>query len=156
DPSSSAYLESMECYYWVRILQARFLAADYAEAIEASTRAQQLLGRVPGTLEQAEYEFYSGLTRAALCDSLSNDESRQHVDAMMAHYGKLAEWARHCPENFENRALVVAAEIARIEGRDPEAAQLYERAIRSARDNGFVHQEALALEIAAHFYAARG
>ena len=65
-------------------------------------------------------------------------------------------WARHCPENFENRALLVAAEIARIEGRDPDAMRLYEQAIRSARDNGFVNNEALALELAARFYAGRG
>jgi PAS domain S-box-containing protein len=33
---------------------------------------------------------------------------------------------------------------------------LYEQAIRSARANGFVHNEALANELAAHFYAKRG
>ncbi len=33
---------------------------------------------------------------------------------------------------------------------------LYEQAIRSARANGFVHNEALANELAARFYAARG
>ena len=34
--------------------------------------------------------------------------------------------------------------------------RLYEEAIRSARDNGFVQNEALAYEVAARFYAARG
>ena len=34
--------------------------------------------------------------------------------------------------------------------------RLYEQAIRSARDNGFVHNEAIANELAARFYAARG
>ena len=47
-------------------------------------------------------------------------------------------------------------EIARIEGRDFEAMRLYEQAIRSAHTNGFVHNEALANELAAHFYMARG
>jgi PAS domain S-box-containing protein len=51
---------------------------------------------------------------------------------------------------------LVAAELARIEGRDADATRLYERAIRSAHDNGFVNNEALALEVAARFYAARG
>ena len=60
------------------------------------------------------------------------------------------------PQNFENRALLVAAEIARLEVRDPDAMPLYEAAIRSARDNDFVNNEALALEIAARFYADRG
>src|SRR5262249_29931900 len=47
-------------------------------------------------------------------------------------------------------------EIARIEGRLLEAMDLYERAIVSARANGFVHNEALAYELAARFYATRG
>ena len=64
-------------------------------------------------------------------------------------------WAEHCPENFENRAALVGAEIARIEGRDADALRLYEQAIRSARQNGFVQNEALAYEVAAQFYAAR-
>src|SRR5262249_13602504 len=37
-----------------------------------------------------------------------------------------------------------------------EAMELYERAIKSARANGFVHNEALAYELAARSYAARG
>src|SRR5262249_14614228 len=50
----------------------------------------------------------------------------------------------------------VAAEIARIEGRELDAERRYEEAIRSARENGFVHNQALANELAARFYAARG
>jgi PAS domain S-box-containing protein len=51
---------------------------------------------------------------------------------------------------------LVGAEIARIEGRVVDAEQLYERAIRSARTHGFVQNEALAYELAARFYEARG
>ena len=43
---------------------------------------------------------------------------------------QLELWKQHCPENFENRAALVGAEIARIEGRALEAMNLYERAIR--------------------------
>src|SRR6201999_1626359 len=55
-----------------------------------------------------------------------------------------------------NRAALVAAEIARLEGRDVDAMRLYQRGIRSARLNGFVQNEALGYELAARFYAARG
>src|SRR6185295_4379969 len=37
-----------------------------------------------------------------------------------------------------------------------DAEQLYEQAIRSAREHGFVHIEGLAYELAARFYGARG
>ncbi len=46
--------------------------------------------------------------------------------------------------------------MRRIEGRELDAERLYEEAIRSARENGFVHNEALANELAARFYATRG
>src|SRR5262249_62317299 len=41
-------------------------------------------------------------------------------------------------------------------GRELNAERLYEQAIRSARANGFVHNEAVANELAARFYTARG
>src|SRR6202023_2832295 len=80
----------------------------------------------------------------------------RHVDALVAHHRQLEIWAANCPENFENRAALVGAEIARIEGRALDAMDLYERAIRSAQANDFVHNEALAYELAARFYTARG
>jgi len=43
-----------------------------------------------------------------------------------------------------------------LEGRDLAAERLYEQAIRSAHANGFIHNEALANELTARFYAARG
>ena len=51
---------------------------------------------------------------------------------------------------------MVAAEIARIEGRILDAQELYEKAIRSAHVHGFLHNEAFANELAGLFYAARG
>ena len=101
-------------------------------------------------------DFYSALSRAALWDSAASDQRQEHFEALAAHYKRLQVWAEHCPENFEDRAALVGAEIARIEGRELDAERLYEQAIRSARANGFVHNEALAYEVAAQFYAARG
>src|SRR6202790_3677447 len=121
-----------------------------------ATRAQSLLWTVVSHFETAEYDFYGALSRAASCDSAPAGEQRQHLEALAAHHKQLQAWADNCPDNFENRAALVGAEIARIDGRDVDAMRLYELAIRSARANGFIHHEALANEIAARFYAARG
>ena len=142
-------------WYWARKLQARLYAGDFTSAIEASLRARPLLVTSPN-FEWAEYEFYSALSRAALWDSATADQSQEHFDALEAHYRQLQIWAENCPENFENRAALVGAEIARIEGRALDAIALYDQAIRSARANGFVHNEALAYEVAARFYGGRG
>ena len=145
-----------EFWYCSRKLQARFFAADYATAVNASLRAQQLLYTSPSQLETADFRFYGALSHAAYWNSASPDQRQQHFEAVTAHHRQLEIWAEHCPENFENRAALVGAEIARIEGRILDAEQLYEKAIRSAQENGFVHNEALANEVAAGFYLGRG
>ncbi len=143
------------CLYWIRKLQARALAGDHAPALAAATKAERLLWMSPVIFERAEYHFYVALALAALCDAASAAESARYREALAAHHRQLQEWADNIPENFENRAALVGAEIARLEGRELDAERLYERAIRSARANGFVHNEALANELAARFYAAR-
>jgi PAS domain S-box-containing protein len=149
-------LAPAEYGYCIYKLQARFMAGDYASAIEASARAQKLLGAWQTTLETASHYFYGALSRAAFYDSALPDERQEHLEALAAHHRQLEVWAVNCPENFENRAALVSAEIARIEGRILDAEHLYEQAIRSARANGFVHNEALANELAGRFYGARG
>jgi PAS domain S-box-containing protein len=145
-----------ECWYWIRKLQARVFAEDYPSAIEASLNAERLLWTSPSFFEVAEYHFYSALARAGAFDSATEDPRQRHFEALADHHRQLEIWAENCPENFENRAALVGAEMARIEGRVLDAEQLYEQAIHSAQANGFVHNEALAYEVAARFYAARG
>jgi PAS domain S-box-containing protein len=154
--ASDPVLALPECWYWIRKLQARFFAGDYPAAIEASLNAERLLWTSPAFFENVEYHFYSALSRAASVDSATDDVRQRHVEALAAHQKQQEIWAQHCPENFETRTALVGAEIARIEGRVLEAEHLYEQAIRSAHANGFVHNEALADELAARFYAARG
>jgi PAS domain S-box-containing protein len=154
--SENPDLAFVESWYWIRKLQARCFAGDYAAALEASSRAQPVLWASLSQPESVEYRFFDALSRAASCDCAAINERQQHLDAVAAHHKQLQIWAANCPENFENRAALVGAEIARLENRELDAGHLYEQAIRSARANGFIHQEAIAYELAARFYAARG
>ena len=144
------------CWYWIRKLQARFYAGDYDAALAALFKAQPLYWATTSMFESAEYHFYGALSRAAYHDSAPFEERRQILDNLMVHSQQLRVWADNCPENFENRAALVNAEIARLQGRPLEALDLYEQAIQSARREGFVHNEALACELAARFHGARG
>jgi len=147
------------CWYWTRKLQARVFAQDYSAAVEAADNAQKLLWTVPAFFEQAEYHFYAGLARAGAVDGEAGTATERrgvHLEALAAHHRQLELWAEHCPQNFLNRAALVGGELARLEGRDRDAARMYEQAIRSARMNGFGHHEALASEVAARFYLERG
>jgi PAS domain S-box-containing protein len=144
------------CFYWIRKLQAHVWANDYSPALRAAAKAQELLWTTRPFFEHAEYHFYAGLARAAISSAAPAAGGAPHLEALAAHYRQLEIWARHCPENFADRRALLAAEIARLEDRVLDAERLYEEAIGLARDNGFVHNEALGNEFAARFYSARG
>ena len=144
------------CWYWIRKLQARFYAGEYDAALAALFKAQPLYWATTSMFESAEFHFYGALSRSVHCDSAPSEDRRQILDDLMVHSQQLRVWAENCPENFENRAALVNAEIARLQGRPLDALDLYEQAIQSARRDGFVHNEALACELAARFHKARG
>src|SRR5260370_42665738 len=98
--------------------------------MEASWREQWLLWISVSAVETAEYCFYDALSRATCCDSSAAGGRQQHLDVIAAHHKQLRLWAANCPDNFENRAALVGAEIARIDSRDVDAMRLYEQAVR--------------------------
>ena len=154
--ANNPLLALSEFFYWTRKLQARFFAGDYASAVAASRKAHQLLWTAASQVETGDYRFYAALAHAAAWNSASGGEKQEHFAALNDHHRQLEIWALHCPANFETKAALISAEIARIEGRMLDAEHFYEAAIRSARDNGFAHCEAVANECAAQFYSARG
>lgn len=141
-------------WYWIRKLQARVLADD-PTAVAAAAKAEGMLWTSKALFERAELHFYAALALAARSD-LASAERALRLEAMAPHHRQLQQWARICPDDFADRAALVEAEIARIEGRELDAMRCYDRAIAAARANGFVHNEAIANELAGRFYAARG
>jgi PAS domain S-box-containing protein len=144
------------CLYWILKLQARFLSGDYAEALASADKAKALLWAIPGEFQRLNYSYYTALTVAALYQSASADDKQAWRDLLAAHQEQLREWAENYPPTFADKHALASAEIARIEGRELDAERLYEQAIRSAHDHGFVQNEGLAYEAAARFYRTRG
>jgi PAS domain S-box-containing protein len=151
-PIESHHSPFADWLFHIRKVQALFHAGEYASAIEALNHAQTL--RASGYLQQvADLHFYGALSHAAVCASSAQ---APHFAPLVAYHQQLQVWADQCPVNFESRSVLLKAEIARIENQDSQAMHLYELAIRSARNNGFVHYEAIAHECASAFCRARG
>jgi PAS domain S-box-containing protein len=128
----------------------------YTQAQDHALRAATTLREVMATALEATFYFYHALTLAALHREGPADRQHELGRALKGHLGKLHHWAQHCPANFHCRHSLVAAEVARNEGRALQAMGFYEEAIRSARTNGFVQIEALANELAGRFHLERG
>jgi signal transduction histidine kinase len=107
-------------------------------------------------VQHVEYNFYSSIALAARCHRAATDERRALLDAIAKNQEQLALWARNNPESYGHKHLLVTAEVARLEGRLPEAAELYDRAITAAGREHFQQDEALASELCGRFYLAQG
>jgi PAS domain S-box-containing protein len=146
----------MVFYYWIIRLKTLLLSGDYAEALAAADKAKALLWISAAHIHLLDYFYYTALTVAALYENGTADEQNRWRELLTAHREQLREWAENCPPTFADKHALVSAEIARLEGRDADAMRLYEEAIHSACENGFVQNEGLAHEVAARFYATRG
>jgi hypothetical protein len=64
--------------------------------------------------------------------------------------------AQYAPMNYLHNYHLVEAEKARVSGQLFEAEEFYEQAIQGAKENDSLQEEALAYELAAKHYLARG
>jgi predicted ATPase/signal transduction histidine kinase len=142
-------------FYYVMKQIAAFHAGRFDEAMEWADRMAPVLIQVASISAEATYHFFRVLTRAALAGQAPGRRREEFLRELPDSLEKLTLWARHCPENFANREALVRAELARVEGRDADAMRLYEQAAVSAQENGFVHQEGLAAELASRFCRSR-
>ncbi len=143
-------------WHWVLKLQEAFLFGDYRTALQVSAQTELLMGQmVSQTARLLDYHTFTALAIAGLYEH-GTDEERSGWRARLTTHGEvLDEWAAIHPSTFGDKAALIRAETARIDGRNEEAMRLYEDAIDGARKNGFVHYEAIANELASRFHARR-
>ncbi len=149
-------MSTVTCWHWILKLQAGFFSGNYESAMEAAQRANVLLWATAGCIQLLDYHYYTGLAIAAVFKTTPPDSQSERREALMAHVEQLRDWAEHCSVTFKDKYTLILAEVARIEGRDLDAMHLYQQAIHFARENGFVQNEAIANEVAARFFLARG
>ncbi|WP_437292024.1 AAA family ATPase [Sorangium sp. So ce406] len=137
--------------------QALFVLGSPGEALAAATLVTtEHPWRTEPYAPIAENVYYLALALAALGDEAQPSPIEALPAQLLDCERQLGAWARSCPDNFLHKHALVRAEIARLRGHDPEAGRLYEQAIASAREGGFVQHEAIACELAAGFFRARG
>jgi predicted ATPase/signal transduction histidine kinase/ActR/RegA family two-component response regulator len=153
--TSDPNLAIPEGWYWIRKLRARYHGGDYGAAHTAAERAEALIWTTGFALERLDYFLYGALTSAAGIDAASPQERDRCRATLVEGARTLEARARDCSSNFGSCAALLAAELARVDG-DERAAELYEQAIRSARDHELLPILALAYEAASAFYRARG
>lgn len=132
-----------------------YLFSEYDQAVENSTRAESYLLQVRATPAVPLYYLYDSLARIAIYPNSAQAQS-ENLEKVAINQEKIKQWADYAPMNYLHKYHLVQAEIARVLGQLLEAEEFYEQAIRGARENGYIQEEALAYELAAKFYLSRG
>jgi tetratricopeptide (TPR) repeat protein len=143
------------CFHWILQLQRHFLLGDPDKALEFAAKAKILLWSARHHIQYVDYCFYHSLALTAVFPIAPPGRQTGLREELAENLRSLRRWAESCPESFSHKHDLIAAEVARLEGRQMEAMRLYEQAVRSARASGFMHDEAIAYEAAARFYAAQ-
>ncbi|MEH2203175.1 MAG: AAA family ATPase [Nostoc sp.] len=133
-----------------------YLFSEYAQAIENSTIAERYLIRITGTPIAPFYYLYDALTRLAIYPESSAQAQEEILKKIAVSQEKIKQWAHYAPTNHLHKYHLVQAETARVLGQLLEAEEFYEQAILGAKDNEYLQEEALAYELAAKHYLARG
>ena len=133
-----------------------FFTHQYRDAAWMAEQAETCVGGVRGLFHVAQLAFYRALAVLKCDDDGGGKDSDTRLQVVEAIFSKMRMWSGHCSMNFQHKYDLLEAEMARIEGRIDHAMFLYEKAIRGAAENLFLHEKALACELASEFYLAIG
>ncbi|MEO0768247.1 MAG: GAF domain-containing protein, partial [Cyanobacteria bacterium J06649_4] len=151
-------------YGYKLILACLFDNAELAQ--QYLTELSQYTVALNGLFFEAQIYFYGALTELAFAEysAVSGEKSGQspqlqqpilsaaQLEAAEAYQSKLASWAINAPMNHQHKVDLLQAEKCRLLGHKADAIALYDRAIAGAKEHQYIHEEALANELAAKFY----
>ncbi len=141
--------------YRIMRSQLYYLFGEYDSAHSLLNKVDSELHAVIGHITLPEYHFYRALNQCQRASRSAGEQKWRMLKQARRHVKKLQTWAKHNHYNFYHKHCLAHAEIYRLERNDHQAFQLYERAIQSATDNGFIQDAAIAKELAARFYLSQ-
>lgn len=140
------------CAYFVFKAKILYLYRRYEEAWNALEQAKATLAALSGhAAGMGTYGYTQALTALALFENAPPERQQEFSTLVNAHLAQFEIWAGNCPANFKHKLLLIKAENARVQGHPLEAVILYNAAIESAQQSGYVQEEALANELAGRF-----
>jgi predicted ATPase/signal transduction histidine kinase/tRNA A-37 threonylcarbamoyl transferase component Bud32 len=129
---------------------------DYRESVKITTGAEKYKKTLLGLVYLQMVYFYTSLIYIHLIPGGSIRERFLYRIKVYFNQRQLKKWARFAPENLLHKWHLVEAERYRIRGDYLHAMKHYDESILLARQNGYIHEEALANELAAKYYLGRG
>ena len=145
------------CYYfYLNKLILCYLFDRYREAVEHSAAAEQYLDAGVASILLPIFYTYDSLSKLAVYPDVEIPEQQKILETVITNQEKMQKWANHAPMNYLHKFYLVEAERHRVLGENFEAMEMYDRALKGAKENEYINEEALANELAAKCYLGWG
>lgn len=144
--------------YYLFKIQSFYFEGQYIKALEVLQEIDlYIINSIRGMPLATEHVFWQSLTITTSYGQLNKKQKKHYLKIIKKNQRQLKKWADTCPQNYLHKYYLVAAEVARITGKETTVAiELYDQAITSARENEYIQNEALGNELAARFWLAAG
>ncbi|MCO4890697.1 AAA family ATPase [Cupriavidus sp. WGtm5] len=154
-----ARANSLPTRFWIWLYDgmAAVFRQEWQHAVRSLREAQALIWSAPAHINVADCRLYLALALSHATTGAASDDVMADVMAeLAAHRDCFARWAALNPLTFRGKLALVDAELARLRGDPLQALAGYEQAAVAAAAAGFVHEAALAHELAGMLGEARG
>ena len=149
------YHEQSSFNYQKLVLQTLF--EEYEAARETVFEMINLMKTYKDALVDPLANCYLSLALLAVCDQGSEGEKKETLTQVNDNQDTLEKLARSAPPNYLHKYHLVEAERMRVLDGEPDAIMYhYDQAIALARESEFIHEEALANELAARYLLNQG
>ncbi|TAF64185.1 MAG: GAF domain-containing protein [Cytophagales bacterium] len=125
---------------------------EIKKAYQFIQKAEEYKGGVVGMLFLPVHNFMYSIILLQNYSTLSPQKQEEALNIVSENQEQLNFWASHSPDNSTHRYHLVNAEKMKLLGRITDAMEAYDKAIDFAKKGRFLHEEALANELAGEFY----
>lgn len=141
-------------HYWKLYLNYSF--QNYRKAFEHAAIAEKSVEGAFSNPRMVLFVFHSTLAGLAVFSELSKRDRKKVLKRTRVNLKRMKQWADYVPENHLHKWWLMQAELYRVLGEEHQATNSYDRAAALARENGYIHEAALAYEIGARFHFSMG
>ncbi|MBD2041157.1 AAA family ATPase [Microcoleus sp. FACHB-672] len=143
-------------HFYFNKLMLSFLFNEIELAIMNADLCEQYFDGITATSTVTHFYFYDSLARLSVATDGQQSEQNRQTQKVVSNQKKMKKWAHHAPSNNLHKYYLIEAELCRFRGKYALATELYDRAISLAKEHDYIHEAALAYELAAKFYLSQG
>ncbi len=155
--TSAEYVYNEHSCFNYQKLVLQTLFEEYEAARETVFEMINLMKTYKYAFIESQANCYLSLALLAVCDQGSEGEKEEILTQVDDNQETLEKLARCAPSNYLHKYHLVEAERMRVlEGERDTIMHHYDQAIALARENEFIHEEALANELAARYLLSQG